>query len=110
MKAIALTGEKDGEALEKLGGAVFGFPYSTEADILEVRFRVNISEHRRKKPTGPDLTVETLDQLQSAVLTKRVCLRVVSSQYDMLGIVSPLTIILKSELKELYQVGLDWDH
>ena len=27
----------------------------------------------------------------------------------MLGIVSPLTIILKSELKELYQVGLDWD-
>ena len=109
VKAIALAGEKDGKALEKLGGAIFGFPYSTEADVLEVKFRVNLSEHRRKMPTGPDITVETLDQMQTAVLTKRVCLRVVSSQYDMLGIASPLTIIMKSELKELYQAGLDWD-
>ena len=109
VKAIALSGEKDGEALKKLGGAVFGFPFSTENDTMEIKFRVNVSEHRRKKPTGPDLTLETLDQLQTAVLTKRVCLRVVASQYDMVGIVSPLTIIMKSELKNLYQVGLDWD-
>ena len=109
IKAIALSGEKDGQALEKLGGAVFGFQYSNETDMLEVKFRVNISEHRRKKPTGPDLTLETLDELRDVVLTKRICLRIVSTQFDMLGIVSPLTIILKSKLKDLYKAGLDWD-
>ena len=109
VKAMGQSGEPDGKALEKLGGTVLGLGWSTAQDMLEVRFRVNISEHKRGKPTGPDLSVETLHLLDTAVVTKRVCLRIASSQYDPLGIACPLLIILKCSLKELYKMDLSWD-
>ena len=87
-------------------GTTLGFGWSTAEDMLEVRFRVDTSEHRRGNPTGPDLTVVTLHQLDTAVVTKRVCLRVASSRYDPLGIAYPLLIILKCSLKELYTMDL----
>ena len=43
LKAIALSGEADGAALEKLSGSVLGHGYSTEEDTLAVKFKVNIS-------------------------------------------------------------------
>ena len=55
------------------------------------------------------LTVETLDKLVRSVISKRVCLRVTSSQYSPLGIACPLIIIMKVQLKELYKLGMDWD-
>ena len=36
-------------------------------------------------------------------------MRIVSSQYDPLGVAACLIIILKVQLKELYKLGLDWD-
>ena len=86
-----------------------GLGFSTERDQLEVRFRVNVSRHVRGDPTEPDLTVDTLHKLATSVLTRRVCLRVVSSQYDLLGIAACLMIILKVQLKALYKLELDWD-
>ena len=109
LKAVVVSGEEDGPALQKLGGAVLGLGFSTAQDMLHMKFRVNVSGHLRGKPTDPDLTVETLDKLATAVITKRTCLRVVSSQYDPLGVATCLVIILKVQLKELYKLGLDWD-
>ena len=109
VKAMGMSGEPDGAALEKLGGAVFGIPWSTARDEMSVVFRVNISQHKRGTPTGPDLTKETLAQLDGAVLTKRICLRVCSSQYDPVGIATLITIVLKVNLKEIYMVDLEWD-
>ena len=109
VKAMAKTGEPDGPALHKLGAAVLGMGFSTETDLMKVRFKVNISDYKKGKPTGPDLELSTLAQLDDVVITKRKCLRIVSSQYDPLGIAAPLTIILKVNLKELYKLGVDWD-
>ena len=47
LKAIAVSGEDDGKALAKLSGAVLGHGYSTDKDILTVRFRVNVSLRKR---------------------------------------------------------------
>ena len=47
--------------------------------------------------------------LNSAIITKSICLHVVSTQYDIIGIASPLTIMLKVYLKELYQLAVGWD-
>ena len=41
-----MVGEKDGLALQKLGGAVLGLGFSTERDQLEVKFRVNVYRHQ----------------------------------------------------------------
>ena len=109
LKAMGMSGEPDGLALEKLGGAVLGVGWSTGQDMMEERFKVNVSVYKRGEPSGPDLTVGTLDQLEQAVITKRVCLRVVSSQYSPLGILTPLLVILKVQMKEMYKLGLGWD-
>ena len=109
LKAMVLSGEPDGLALHTLGAAVLGLGFSTGTDMLSVKFKVNVSLHIRGKPTEEDLTVETLHKLQVATITKRTCLRVVSSQYDPLGIASCLMVKLKVQLKELYKLGLDWD-
>ena len=61
------------------------------------------------EPTEPNLTVDTLHKLSTAVITKRVCHRVASSQYFPLGIACPLLIIMKVQRKELYKLGVDWD-
>ena len=60
LKAISVSGEPDGKALEKLSYAVLGHGYSTEHDTLTVKFKVNVSPRKRGSPTGPDLTRETL--------------------------------------------------
>ena len=111
LKAIALSLEPDGEALRKLSGSVLGHPYSTERDTLAVRFYVNVTTKRRGVPTGPDLAVETLYQLQSVTLTRRKLLGVASSQFDMLGMVSPLIIKLRVGVRDLFikENKLDWD-
>ena len=111
LKAIALSGEKDGAALEKLSGSVLGHGYSTERDILTVRFRVNISPRKRRMPTGPDLTIETLGKLDQTILTRRLVLGVASGQFDMLGMASPLLIKLRVSMRDLFvkEAGLSWD-
>ena len=109
VKAIAVSLEPDGIALEKLGRSVLGLGFSTASDLLKVHFKVNITPHKNGQTTGPDLNKSTLHQLESAVITKRVCLRIASSQYDPLGVASPLIIILKVKMRELYSMGIDWD-
>ena len=109
VKAVAVSGEPDGLALEKLGGAVLGLKFSTSEDMLRVTFKVNISAFKHGKTTGPDLTVETLEELKTADFTKRICLRVTSSQYDQLGMVTPITIHFRVLMRDLYIQGFDWD-
>ena len=111
LKAIAVSLEPDGEALRKLSGSVLGHPYSTERDTLAVRFYVNVTAKKRGIPTGPDLTIETLDQLPSFTLTRRKLLGVASCQFDMLGMVSPLIIKLRVGVRDLFikENQLDWD-
>ena len=72
VKAMGFSGELDGAALVKLGGIVFGVRWNTARDEMSVVFRVNVFQHNRGNPTGADLTRDTLDQLDSAVMTDRM--------------------------------------
>ena len=111
LKAVAVSGEADGGALQKLSGSVLGHGYSTARDTLSVKFRVNISPRRRGNPTGPDVTVDTLDQLSQTVLTRRLALGISNGQYDMMGMVTPVLIKLSASMRELFvdKFGLSWD-
>ena len=86
---------------------MLGLGFSTVGDILKVCFKVNITPLKNGRTTGPDLTCSTLHELNSAVITKRICLRVTSSQYDPLGVAAPLVIMLKVYMRDLYTMGGD---
>ena len=111
LKAVAVSGEHDGGALQKLSGSVLGHGYSTERDELTVRFKVNVSPRRRGKVTGPNVTRDTIGELSQAVLTRRVLLGVCNGQFDMLGIATPALIKLKANMRDLFieENKLDWD-
>ena len=38
LKAIAVSGELDGEKLAKLGGAALGLSWSSEEDLISIKF------------------------------------------------------------------------
>ena len=82
LKAIALSGERDGEALQKLSGSVLGLKYSTEVDTLSVVFSVNVSPRKRGFVTGPDITKDTISQLADAILTRRILLGVINGLFE----------------------------
>ena len=111
LKAVAISGDPDDAAMKKLSGKVLGLGYSTERDVLTVRFRVNVSERRRGEPTGPDIKKETMGEIQQVMLTRRILLGVTNSQFDMMGLVSPLTIKLKVAMRDMFvkELGMDWD-
>ena len=103
LKALACTGEKDGPKLEKLGSAVLGMRLSTEADTIAVKLHANISPRdRRGNPTGPNLTLESLNDLEDCIITRRMFLSVTNGIHDLLGLVSPLVIQGKVTMKELF--------
>ena len=110
-KAMITSWEEDEEKLNKLGGAVLGIPWISGTDRWCIKFHVNLSKKKKGQPTGPDLSIETLVDLDKIILTKRVCLSVSNSLYDPLGLVSPIIIILKVSMKELYSAEheLTWD-
>ena len=53
------------------------------------------------------MTPETIYMLERAKLTKRICLSVVNSFYDPVGMLTPLTIILKVMLKRMFSKEYD---
>ena len=109
LKAVAISGEVDGDKLKKLGSSVLGLGFSTERDTLMVKFRANTSVKRRGSPTGPDWTRESIEGLEATVLTMRIAMGVANSQYDPLGGGSPLVIRLKVAMREMYRRKLNWD-
>ena len=112
LKVIVPGGEKNVEKLEKLGRAVLGIPYSAETDTIAISFCVNIGKKRRGVKLEEDLTADCLDtKLVVAKLTPRILLGIVNSQYDPLGLVSPITVRLKKSHQELSSPDhkLQWD-
>ena len=49
-----------------------------------------------------DKDVETIHMVDTAVLTKRICLSIVNSIYDPLGLLTPITINLKVMMKQIF--------
>ena len=109
LKAIAVTGEEDGDKLKKLGASVLGLGFSTERDTLMVKFRANTSVKKRGAPTGPDWTVDTIGGLTDVELTFRLCMGVTNCQYDPMGFGCPIVIRLKVAIRDMFRRKLEWD-
>ena len=68
-KAMQKSGHPDKEQLELLGGAVLGLGWSSKKDRFIFQFVINVSPRKRKQPTGEDVTLQDLYELEEAKLS-----------------------------------------
>ena len=110
-KAMAQSFEEDGEDIYKLGGAVLGVPWRSQDDKFIMKISINVSKRKRGIPTEPDIDESTICMLDKIKLTKRICLGIVNSIFDPIGLISPLVINLKVMMKRIYskEYELQWD-
>ena len=88
LKAVAISGEEDGDKLKKLGSSVLGLGFSTQRDTMRVEFKVNTSAKKRGAPTGPSWDRDNIDKLEDSNLSMRAAMGVTNSQYSPLGLAS----------------------
>ena len=71
---------------------------------------MNLSKEKIGLLTGPDVTKETIDQLNKAKLTKHIFLLVANSMHNPMGITLPITILLKVAMKKIFspEHNLEW--
>ena len=59
---------------------------------------------------GPEVNLETLDQLTNMQLTKRIGVSQINGIYDPLGLMAPLTILYKFILQKIACLSMGWDY
>ena len=90
-----------------LGEKVLGIKWCPRDDSFIFKAVVNPNKKKRGKKSGPDLTIENIYNLKAKDLTKRRLLRVVNSLFDPLGLLAPVTAMLKINMK--LTKGFAWD-
>ena len=97
LKVIVTSGETSKEKLEKLGNTVLGIGWDAPSDTICINFMNSLKHPIATLIEGP--------------LSLRLCLSIVNSIYDPLGLVTPITVRLKVAFRDLFRHGLNlaWD-
>ena len=109
------SGDNSEETLSLLGcgriSRVLGVGWNPTTDEYSVSVTINISKKYRGARTGSDYSYDEIPQLITIVLTRRIIQGIVYSCYDIYGLVCPITIQLKIELRNLFskELNLLWD-
>ena len=111
LKVMVCSGESCPPIIELLGGGVLGMTWEPALYLLMLTMQVNLTPRCDKVHTGPALTMETISQLQTAIIMRRLVLSLIYTIYDPLGILVPLTIRLKLVLQKRAADGdkAEWD-
>ena len=114
LKVMIASGDTDMESIELMGDKVLGHIWHPTEDEFVFRISVRLTPAKLKKrgqtPTE-DLTLADITKLPSIPLTKCILLGFVNGQYDPMGLICPILIILKIHLRELFgpEMELSWD-
>ena len=100
LKVMVASGDTDVESIELMGDKTLGHQWRPTEDKLVFSIKVNLSSTKRdgQKMTR-DLTIGDIPRLADMVLTKRMLLGFVMSQFDPMGLICPLIVILKISLR-----------
>ena len=109
IKYMIHNGEARPHLLDKFGGSILGLNWDPSSDHIIMSMSVNLHPRKQKLRTGPDLTEETVHELDTAKLTRRIVLSQVHGIYDPLGLLSPLTIKFKILIQKINDLGMGWD-
>ena len=101
IKEIILSGVKN--SVDHPSQCLFGHIYHFNEDKLELKFNCNISKKKRNQRIAPNLTSNS--DLSQIVLTKRIYMSLLGSQYDPLGLASVFLSKYKIFLHSLHKNG-----
>ena len=112
-KGFVTSGDNDENDVSLLGsgniGRVLGVGYVPGPDAFVVQTRVNLSKKVKGVRKERDLTDEDIDNILDRKLTRQMLMGVTQSCYDPYGLVAPITVQPKIELRELYRdPNLQW--
>ena len=111
LKVVVLNGDPPGPMVDKLGGAALGLPWDPTTDLVTIPLTVNVSARKKGVPQGQDISPSTIDEIDQAQLTRRICLSITMALYDPLGLITPLTMRLKKLLQDIAKTdnSRKWD-
>ena len=100
LKVVVTSGEDDPEKINKLGGSALGLGWDPPRDILTIDMCYD---------SLPDPRIDA--ELLQISLTLRTILGFVNKPYDLLGLLSPITIQPKVAYRNLFrmEIKLSWD-
>ena len=103
LKVMVPSGDTDPQSLELLGEKTLGHKWMPNEDKLVFTVPVNLSINKRSgQCQRENLTVADILKLPDVPFTKRMLLGFIMSQYDPMGLICPLIVILKIMLRRLY--------
>ena len=116
-KAIIRSGSTDEEELAALSGRFLGLSYDPQLDTIAARvapyIRMKKKRGRQRRQDNETITEEWIEDLRKGKhrLTRRRVLAFLMSQYDPLGIRSPVLLTAKIMLRRLYGKNYEggWD-
>ena len=90
---------------------VLGLSWKPISDTFSVDVKINLSRKFKGAHTESDYTYEEIPRILEIVITRRMVLGVVNSCYDPYGLISPITVQLKIELRKLFgkEMKIGWD-
>merc|ERR1711867_349694 len=110
-KALVALGTAVEEELLAMGGKFLGLHYDPQADDIVLKItpiiRMSKSRTKQRRADAEEVTEEWLENLRTGqlTLTKRRVLTFVMSQYDPLGLGSPVMLAAKILLRKLYSAS-----
>lgn len=115
VKGFVASGEVVKEIIALLGngeiGRVLGVAWDPTLDEFSIVVCINISKKVKGARAERDLKIEEIPRLIEIKITLRILLGVTHSCYDAYGLVSPITVQMKIELRVLFrpEMKLGWD-
>ena len=101
LKVMVASGDSNDETLKLLGDKTLGHTWLPPTDKFVFRINVNLSGKKRGVRVAKDLTPDDIPRLSSLTFTRRSLHGFVMAQYDPMGLISPLLVILKIQLRKL---------
>ena len=109
LKVMVRDSETRPDIIAKLGGGVLCLFWEPARDVIIMYLRVNLSLKKANISLGSKLTADTMHQLDTTEMTRRLEVSQVNSIYGPLGLLTLITIRFKLILQRISSMELGWN-
>ena len=115
VKGMVRSGDPESKVVQLWGSQeqarVFGVHWDPQKDKFSFTVVISLTKKFKGARTSEVLTMEIMPAILETVLTRRIVLGVINTCHDPLGLLVPITVQLKIQMRDLFskELNLDWD-